>query len=76
MTEVVAPAPINMNGATESIKMWHYIDPTGQEQGPHTMDEMRKWQVLGYFDLDFRVWRTGQSWRKAIKLVDAMRMTF
>jgi len=76
MTEVVAPSRITMNGATESVKMWHYTDPTGQEQGPHSMDQMRKWQQAGYFTVTFPVWRTGQTRREAILLVDAMRMMF
>jgi hypothetical protein len=76
MTEGVAPARITLNGATESLRMWHYTDPTGKEQGPHSMDQMRKWQEAGYFDQAFLVWRTGQTRRKAILLVEAMRMTF
>ncbi|XP_071684659.1 zinc finger CCCH domain-containing protein 19 isoform X3 [Lolium perenne] len=76
MTDGVAPARITLNGATESLRMWHYIDPTGKEQGPHSMDQMRKWQEAGYFDQAFLVWRTGQTRRKAILLVEAMRMTF
>ncbi|KAM0925890.1 hypothetical protein ACQ4PT_003795 [Festuca glaucescens] len=76
MNEVVAPARITLNGATESVRMWHYIDPTGKEQGPHSMDQMRKWQQAGFFDQAFLVWRTGQTRRKAILLVEAMRMTF
>jgi hypothetical protein len=76
MTDGVAPARITLNGATESLRMWHYIDPTGKEQGPHSMDQMRKWQEAGYFDQAFLVWRTGQTRRKAILLAEAMRMTF
>ncbi|KAM0854665.1 hypothetical protein ACQ4PT_050291 [Festuca glaucescens] len=76
MTDVVAPARITLNGATEFVRMWHYIDPTGKEQGPHSMDQMRKWQQAGYFDQAFLVWRTGQTRRKAILLVEAMQMTF
>jgi hypothetical protein len=76
MTEVVAPARITLNGVAESVKLWHYIDPMGQEQGPHSMDEMRKWQKAGYFDLAFPVWRTGQTKEEAILLGNAMRMAF
>ncbi|CAM0883963.1 unnamed protein product [Alopecurus aequalis] len=73
MTQDVA---LIVNRITESDKMWHYIDPAGHEQGPHSMDSLRRWQQEGFFDLGFRVWRTGQSRRKAIKLVDAMQMMY
>ncbi|XP_019703985.2 uncharacterized protein At5g08430 isoform X4 [Elaeis guineensis] len=54
-------------------KIWHYIDPSGNEQGPFALASLRYWKEEGFFDDDFRVWRAGQSKEDAILLIDALR---
>ncbi|RCV17656.1 hypothetical protein SETIT_3G237300v2 [Setaria italica] len=61
-------------GASLHMRMWHYIDPQGDEQGPFTMEHLRNWWNNGYFRDDFRVWRTGQTSDTAIKLIDALQL--
>ncbi|EHA8588361.1 putative Zinc finger CCCH domain-containing protein 44 [Cocos nucifera] len=57
----------------ERQKVWHYIDPLGNEQGPFELASLRYWREEGFFDDDFRVWRAGQSKEDAILLIDALR---
>ncbi|AQK93707.1 zinc ion binding [Zea mays] len=56
-------------------RIWYYIDPQGDEQGPFTMQHLSIWWSNGFFPGDFRVWRTGQTSNDAILLVDALQMT-
>ncbi|XP_038990107.1 uncharacterized protein At5g08430-like isoform X3 [Phoenix dactylifera] len=58
---------------SERQKVWNYIDPSGNEQGPFALASLRYWKEEGFFDDDFRVWRTGQSKEEAILLMDALR---
>nr|XP_018679550.1 PREDICTED: uncharacterized protein At5g08430-like isoform X2 [Musa acuminata subsp. malaccensis] len=55
-------------------KTWHYVDPSGNEQGPFDMVSLRYWMREGFFDEDFKVWKTGQSREDAILLTDALRL--
>jgi hypothetical protein len=56
-------------------RIWYYIDPQGDEQGPFTMQHLSIWWSNGFFPGDFRVWRTGQTSNDAILLVDVLQMT-
>ncbi|XP_074589681.1 uncharacterized protein At5g08430-like isoform X3 [Curcuma longa] len=53
-------------------KIWHYADPSGNEQGPFNMVCLRYWMEQGYFDEDFKVWRAMQSQEDAMLLTDAL----
>ncbi|WOL03621.1 hypothetical protein Cni_G12341 [Canna indica] len=55
-------------------RIWHYIGDSGNEHGPFDMVSLRFWMNEGFFDEDFRVWRTGQSREDAILLTDALRL--
>ncbi|VAH07587.1 unnamed protein product [Triticum turgidum subsp. durum] len=59
---------------TRQSGMWHYRDPFGDEQGPFSLELLDGWNMQGYFDDDFRVWRAGQSSDSAILLKDALRL--
>ncbi|XP_020096533.1 uncharacterized protein At5g08430-like isoform X3 [Ananas comosus] len=59
----------------ESDTVWHYIDPQGKGQGPFSMAMLREWKEGGFFDSNFKVWRTGQSPENSILLRDALRLT-
>jgi len=48
--------------------VWHYIDPSGNEQGPFKLSCLRYWKECGYFDGAFKVWKTGQTEEDAILL--------
>ena len=38
---------------------WYYIDPNGQQQGPHTTEEMQGWR--DYFPPDMQVMAPGAA---------------
>lgn len=60
---------------SERQKVWHYIDPLGNEQGPFALASLGYWKEEGFFDDDFRVWRSGHSKEDAILLIDALRQS-
>ncbi|XP_071736302.1 uncharacterized protein At5g08430-like [Rutidosis leptorrhynchoides] len=53
-------------------KMWFYLDPQGQKQGPVSKKELKLWSDLGYFTSDFKVWKDGQTSDRAILLKDML----
>ncbi|KAG6525318.1 hypothetical protein ZIOFF_015273 [Zingiber officinale] len=53
-------------------KIWHYTDPSGNEQGPFNMVCLKYWMEQGYFGEDFKVWRAIQSREDAMLLTDAL----
>lgn len=53
--------------------IWRYRDPSGTMQGPFALHLFRHWQLFGYFDEDFKIWKDGQSEEEAILLNDALR---
>ncbi|KXG22029.1 uncharacterized protein At5g08430-like isoform X2 [Sorghum bicolor] len=55
-------------------RIWYYLDPQGEEQGPFIMQHLRMWWESGFFTKDFRVWRAGQTSNEAILLTDALQM--
>ncbi|XXG60082.1 hypothetical protein AAC387_Pa04g2064 [Persea americana] len=59
----------------EARKIWYYMDPKGEIQGPFSMRELKFWKGLGWFDENFMVWVTGRSREDAISLKDAIRLT-
>ncbi|EOX92753.1 SWIB/MDM2 domain,Plus-3,GYF, putative isoform 2 [Theobroma cacao] len=56
--------------------MWHYSDPRGYEQGPFSLKSLKGWKDAHYFPPDFKVWKTGQSKRKAVLLTDILHRMF
>ncbi|KAJ0972157.1 hypothetical protein J5N97_020116 [Dioscorea zingiberensis] len=44
----------------ETCEVWHYIDPSGNEQGPFSLASLRYWKEEGFFKDDFKVWRSGE----------------
>ena len=61
--------PAKTGDTPESDKdIWHYIDPSGEEQGPFKLSCLRYWKECGYFDDAFKVWKTGQKEEEAILL--------
>ncbi|KAK4762562.1 hypothetical protein SAY86_008330 [Trapa natans] len=60
----------------ETCKIWHYQDSNGKVQGPFTMIQMRKWQTLGDFHHNQRIWRTDQKYEDSILLSNALEGHF
>lgn len=56
---------------SEMDKMWHYQDPSGNNQGPFSMLQLRKWSTSGYFPPDLRIWRINEK-QDGVLLTDAM----
>ncbi|KAK9008274.1 hypothetical protein V6N11_075174 [Hibiscus sabdariffa] len=56
--------------------MWHYEDPQGNIQGPFSLIPLKTWLDRGYFRIDFKVWKTGQSRNDAVLLADVVRRMF
>lgn len=55
-------------------RIWYYVDPSGNQQGPFDMISLRYWMEQGYFDEDFKVWRTGQKREDSMSLTDALHL--
>ncbi|KAK1586404.1 hypothetical protein Q3G72_002221 [Acer saccharum] len=70
--------PSNSAGMAQSVtnfeaeKMWHYQDPTGKIQGPFALVQLRKWNEIGHFPPDLRVWMVDQKQGDSIFLTDAL----
>merc|ERR1712070_1213812 len=45
----------NVSGKGVDEKFWAYMDPQGEVRTGFSMDEMRNWYELGYFDADLQV---------------------
>ncbi|MDC6270792.1 GYF domain-containing protein [Acetobacter pasteurianus] len=46
---------------------WHYIDPSGNEQGPFNGDMMQEWFTGGYLDLSLMIKRVGEKEFKPLR---------
>uniref|UniRef100_A0A2K1Z6V7 RDR2-independent DNA methylation protein n=1 Tax=Populus trichocarpa TaxID=3694 RepID=A0A2K1Z6V7_POPTR len=60
----------------EAEKIWHYKDPSGKNQGPFSMVQLRKWSNTGYFPADLRIWRNTETKDDSILLTDALSGNF
>jgi PERQ amino acid-rich with GYF domain-containing protein len=49
--------PSGVNIITSDKIEWHYIDPSGNEQGPFNGDMMQDWLTEGYLNFDLRIRR-------------------
>ncbi len=56
---------VSSNKEVSSDKVWWYIDPSGQKQGPFNRLKMTRWFVDGYFSKHLRI---GCDDSKALKL--------
>ncbi|PHU19379.1 Zinc finger CCCH domain-containing protein 44 [Capsicum chinense] len=59
----------------ETDEVWHYRDPNGKIQGSFSMAQLRKWNTLGLFPLDMRIW-TNHEHDDAVLLNDALNGLF
>lgn len=57
-------------------KIWHYMDPQGDIQGPFSLMSLKHWRDADYFPPDFKVWKTTQTRRNAVLLNDILRRMF
>ncbi|KAH7685184.1 RNA polymerase I transcription factor UAF protein [Dioscorea alata] len=74
--ESVPDACQNDEASTEeTCEVWHYIDPSGKEQGPFSLASLRYWKEEGFFDDDFKVWRSSEPKSSAILLTEALLPT-
>ncbi|KAJ3678084.1 hypothetical protein LUZ60_001887 [Juncus effusus] len=64
--------PQEGNKGSNKDVVWYYMDPQGEQQGPFSVEMLRKWRNLGYFEDDFEVWRTGQSSEDSVLLLDVL----
>ncbi|CAH9056543.1 unnamed protein product [Cuscuta europaea] len=73
-----AKATDNSGGAkiNESEKIWHYQDPSGKNQGPFSIVQLRKWNNTGYFPADLRIWKSTEKQEESILLTDALAGRF
>ncbi|KAG0500571.1 hypothetical protein HPP92_000643 [Vanilla planifolia] len=39
-------------------KIWNYMDPSGNVQGPFCLGTLKYWKDEGFFDEDFRIWKS------------------
>lgn len=46
---------------------WHYIDPSGNEQGPFNGNMMQEWLTDGYLNLDLRIRRKEETHFQTLK---------
>ncbi|KAF9676082.1 hypothetical protein SADUNF_Sadunf09G0101400 [Salix dunnii] len=60
----------------EVEKIWHYKDPSGKNQGPFSMVQLRKWSNTGYFPADLRIWRNTETKDDSILLTGALAGSF
>ncbi|MCD7461988.1 hypothetical protein HAX54_047511 [Datura stramonium] len=60
---------------SETDEVWHYRDPNGKMQGSFSMTQLRKWNTLGLFPLDMRIW-TNDEHDDAVLLNDALNGLF
>ncbi|CAL4893208.1 unnamed protein product [Urochloa decumbens] len=61
-----------MSAVSPLTPMWNYVDPQGNTRGPFPLTCLFRWS--GFFDKDFKVWRTGETAEQAILLTDAFHM--
>lgn len=57
-------------------KVWFYLDPQGEVQGPFPMTILKRWSDANYFHPTFRVWKIGQRQDEAVLLLDMLRQVF
>lgn len=57
-------------------RVWFYLDPQGQVQGPFPMTILKRWRDANYFHPAFRVWKIGQRPDEAVLLLDILRQIF
>ncbi|XP_020590166.1 uncharacterized protein At5g08430-like isoform X2 [Phalaenopsis equestris] len=55
-------------GGSVKKKIWNYLDPSGNVQGPFSIRTLEYWMEEGFFDEDFRIWKASQSQEEAIPL--------
>ncbi|KAJ8558333.1 hypothetical protein K7X08_005099 [Anisodus acutangulus] len=60
---------------SETDEVWHYRDPNGKIQGSFSIIQLRKWNTLGLFPLDMRIW-TNDEHDDAVLLNDALNGLF
>ncbi|KAJ8549177.1 hypothetical protein K7X08_032884 [Anisodus acutangulus] len=60
---------------SETDEVWHYRDPNGKMQGSFSIIQLRKWNTLGLFPLDMRIW-TNDEHDDAVLLNDALNGLF
>jgi len=61
-----------MNVVSPHTPLWNYLDPQGNTRGPFPLTYLFGWR--GFFGMDFKVWRTGETMEQAILLQDAFLM--
>ena len=48
---------LSPNGSDESVPLWHYRDPSGQQHGPFSLSQLRQWSESLPHDLG--IWQDG-----------------
>lgn len=71
----VAPE-MNSANPNELEKIWHYVDPSNNFQGPFSLTQLRKWSTTGYFPPDMRIWRTTEKQEDSCLLADVLSGRF
>ncbi|KAF8647588.1 hypothetical protein HU200_065218 [Digitaria exilis] len=64
--------PESANKNSPLTPLWNYVDPQGNTRGPFPLMSLFRWR--GFFDKNFKVWRTGETVEQAILLTDAFVM--
>ncbi|KAK8965541.1 Zinc finger CCCH domain-containing protein 19 [Platanthera guangdongensis] len=71
-----AAPEINPAAPNEADKIWFYVDPSNNMQGPFSLTQLRKWSTTGYFPPDMRIWRTAEKQEDSILLTDVLSGRF
>ncbi|KAJ1294859.1 hypothetical protein BS78_01G178700 [Paspalum vaginatum] len=67
----VEPAPLGVvSDDIEPEKVWHYKDPSGNVQGPFTLEQLSKW--ASFFPRDLRIWLTFESEENSLLLTEVL----
>lgn len=71
-SEQQAAMHVSRNKNSPLTPLWNYVDPQGNTRGPFPLMSLFRWR--GFFDKNFKVWRTGETVEQAILLTDAFVM--
>ncbi|XP_028554891.1 uncharacterized protein At5g08430 [Dendrobium catenatum] len=71
--DVASENPVVENAGSLE-KIWNYLDPSGNVQGPFSIRTLEYWMEEGFFDEDFRIWKDSQSQENAIPLGVALAL--
>ncbi|KAJ9564413.1 hypothetical protein OSB04_000379 [Centaurea solstitialis] len=70
---IASSLPIGKASSTNDL-LWHYLDPSGNVQGPFSVFQLQRWSTTGYFPTDLKVWASHKD--KSLLLTDLLKEPF